>query len=133
MTSRKRAKEAAFVFDFLKDGACETTITWDDGITFVESFLEEFPDKSGCRDDAALRRASKRLSVLCRTLYEDGWLRRWSVSNHSLYHPRNEPRWQYVYALWDGDLKKMKEGVMNGESMAERWSGLKIEYPYVVR
>lgn len=120
MTSLLAARKAAFIFNYLRDGHCEITTTWDDGADFVAAFLRAFPDRTGNVNDAALARAAKRLYVACKQLVADGWLDRWVLPNSDLSDPWREPRWQYVYAL-PADLK---DRGATPEALAARWSGV---------
>lgn len=127
MTSLLAARKAAFIFDYLRDGQCEITTTWNDGADFVLAFLGAFPDRTGNADDAALARAAKRLYVACKQLVEDGWLDRWVLSNHDLCDPWREPRWQYVYTLVPHAKRDLKDRGATPEALAARWSGVAVQ------
>lgn len=119
--------KAAFVFRYLFERSigsasyhCEVSLSYDDGMDFVVSFGEMFPGR--CTDTNHVN-AQKRLYALAKRLVDDGWLDRWRVSNHDQYHPRNEPNWQYVYALKPCLLRDLRSGKLTPESAAERWGG----------
>ena len=127
MTSLLAARKAAFIFNYLRDGHCEITTSWDDGADFVQAFLCAFPDRTGNANDAALARAARRLYVTCKQLVADGWLDRWVLSNSDLSDPRRDPRWQYVYALANHAKRDLKDRGATPEELAARWSGVASE------
>jgi len=127
MTSLLAARKAAFIFNYLRDGHCEITLSWDDGADFVEAFLQAFPDRSGRKDDPALERASKRLYRACKELAEDGWLARWVLPNQELADPWREPRWQHVYDLGHGAKRRLRDYGETPFTLAAAWSGIPAE------
>ncbi len=124
MTSILSARKAAFIFNYLRGSHCEITLSWDDGADFVEAFLGAFPDRTGKKDDPALRRASKRLYTACKELYEDGWLERWVLPNSELSDPWHDPKWQHVYDLAHHAKRALRDRGETPVIMAARWSGV---------
>lgn len=84
----------------------ETTCSYDNGLDFVAAFGKKFP---GRKPDPNLINAQRRLSALCKWLYDYGWLDRGRQSNSDLA-TRDEPKWQYVYSLPTSVVTAIKTG-----------------------
>jgi|SRR5215217_6705653 len=131
--SKKEYEQAKFVFQYYLDnthGLINDTyykspqiglsLIYDEGMDFVNDWMEVFPGRGKDTEE----KAKARLSKFLKKLVDDGWMKRAIRPNYIEYYGEGGT-WQYCYWLEDWLINELKFGRSTVEEEASKYTGYK--------